>query len=215
MSNEQGVVALSSWASVLYIMKKKKQNYAELLKDPRWQTKAKEIKEWDRGVCQLCGDNKNLQVHHLCYDKDRMPWDYPRRALITLCDNCHNKIHDSERIFQQHLKDLVIQLGLNGVSKNTILLILKNALKDSAKYTDENIFDNVWSIPYSEPFWVFGREYKNNIFEKERLRDREFLRLAKKAYEWNTGRKDFSEEDALNGEYYDDIREYKREFGIE
>ena len=197
-------------------MKDKKQTYSDLLKDPRWKEKAREIKEWDREVCQLCGDSSDLQVHHLCYDNEREPWDYPRTALVTLCKNCHKKIHDCEKNFNANLTDLITKLGLNGVSKNTVLNILHIILKDAVRYKEDNIFDNLlYSCPYSESFWVFGREYKNNIFVKERIRDREFLNLARKAYEWNTGRKDFSEEKAFEGEYHDDIIEYKQEFGIE
>jgi len=196
-------------------MRNKKNTYYEKLNDKRWIEKSKEIKEWDRNVCQLCGNNEKLQVHHLCYDKNREPWEYPRRALVTLCDKCHSNIHNSEKDFYKKLNELITKLGLNGVSKGTILEILQKTLRESISYKENNIFDNVFGVPYSEPFWVFGREYKNNIFEQDRLRVREFLKLAKKAYEWNTGKKDFSEDAAFDGEYYDDIREYKREFGIE
>ena len=27
-----------------------------------------------------------------------MPWDYPDDALITLCNNCHNKEHQTHTI---------------------------------------------------------------------------------------------------------------------
>lgn len=192
-----------------------KKSYEELLKDPRWVAKSKEIKEWDRGVCQLCGDNTKLHVHHLCYDKTRDPWDYPRRALVTLCDKCHEKIHFHEKDFFHNLNAIILKLVLNGVSKSTILQMLQKMLKDSARHEENNMFDDLWCAPYTEPFWVFGREYKNNIYEKARLRDEEFLRLARKAYEWNTGRKDFSEDAAFDGEYYDDIMEYKREFDLD
>ena len=65
-------MTLSNWAFVFFIMKKKNQNYAEMLKDPRWVQMSQEIKEWDRGVCQLCGNSEHLQVHHLCYEKIEM-----------------------------------------------------------------------------------------------------------------------------------------------
>lgn len=196
-------------------MKKEKQNYAEMLKDPRWKRKSKEIKEWDRNVCQLCGDNSNLQVHHLCYDKGKEPWDYPRRALVTLCSNCHQRTHEYDKQFNNNFNNLVVKLGKNGVSKATILMILEYVLKQSVRYDDNNIFDELWCIPYSHPYLVFGREYRNDIFQKEKQRDKEFLEIAKKAYEWNTGNKDFSEESAFAGEYYDDIIEYKREFELD
>ncbi len=49
----------------------------------------------------------------------------------------------------------------------------------------------------------------------ELLKDARWAERAREIKEWNTGNKDFSEEKAFDGEYYDDIREYKREFGID
>lgn len=195
--------------------KNDKSKYAELLKNQKWIEKSKEIKEWDGEVCQLCGDNSNLQVHHLCYVKDRMPWDYPRKSLVTLCEKCHKNIHEVDKNFHSELNELIVKLGLNGVSKTTILYLLENALKDSIKYRMDNVFNSIRIRPYSEPYWVYGREHKNNLYEQERLRDRAFLKLAKEAYEWSTGRKDFSEQAAYDGEYYDDIIMYKREFELD
>ena len=195
--------------SFFIIMNKTKENYAELLKDPKWASVSKEIKKWDRGVCQLCGNSENLHVHHLCYDDNRKPWDYPRRSLVTLCDKCHKKIHDEDKKFYSRLKELLFKLGLNGVSKTTVLQVLEYALRESNRYDEDNLFDNIWDIPYTPTFWVFGREYKNEIYAKAREREKEFLRLAKDAYVWSTGNKDFNEEDALNGEYDEYIQEYK------
>ena len=36
-----------------------------------------------------------LNVHHKQYRVDRLPWQYPDDALITLCEDCHVEIHDS------------------------------------------------------------------------------------------------------------------------
>lgn len=186
-----------------------------MLKDPRWTERAKEIKDWDRGTCQLCGGNSKLQVHHLCYGEDRAPWNYPKRALVTLCEKCHKEIHDKDKEFYEKLKDLIFRLGLNGVCKSTVLSILEQALKESVTYKEGNIFDKLWCAPYSPTYWVFDRNYRNEIFAKEREREKAFMCLARKAYEWNNGREGFSEEAAINGEYYDDIIKYKREFNID
>lgn len=72
----------------------KKQNYAEFLKDPRWQKKRLEIMQRDNFTCQYCGaTDKELQVHHRFYLNGRKPWEYSNSALITLCDNCHAYAH--------------------------------------------------------------------------------------------------------------------------
>ena len=47
------------------------------------------ILQRDRYVCQYCGSEINLQVHHKYYNKYPYgemvkPWDYPNTAFITL-----------------------------------------------------------------------------------------------------------------------------------
>lgn len=39
-----------------------------------------------------------LQVHHKYYLKDKMIWEVPESALITLCRNCHQNEHKQKRI---------------------------------------------------------------------------------------------------------------------
>ncbi len=36
-----------------------------------------------------------FEVHHKFYIINRYPWDYPDSALITLCNWCHQEIHDT------------------------------------------------------------------------------------------------------------------------
>lgn len=43
-------------------------------------------------------DVKNLHVHHHYYQKNRLPWDYPDKALVTLCWSCHEKLHKNEKV---------------------------------------------------------------------------------------------------------------------
>ena len=66
--------------------------YQELLKSPLWQKKRLEIMQRDNFTCQCCGDNMNqLQVHHISYNPNSMPWQYGEGDLLTLCDYCHRK----------------------------------------------------------------------------------------------------------------------------
>lgn len=73
-------------------------NYSEQLKDPRWQKKRLEILNRDNFTCQVCGSGldggKPLNVHHLSYKANLLPWEYPESLLITLCEECHHKIHE-------------------------------------------------------------------------------------------------------------------------
>jgi len=68
----------------------RKSEYAQKLRDPRWQKKRLEIFERDHWTCQQCmlGD-ETLHAHHLWYERNADPWDYPNDALLTLCESCH------------------------------------------------------------------------------------------------------------------------------
>ena len=69
-----------------------KENYRFDLTDVRWQLKRKDIIKRDK-VCQRCGSDKYLDVHHTYYLYGYKPWEYDDEYLITLCRNCHNREH--------------------------------------------------------------------------------------------------------------------------
>jgi len=69
-----------------------KQNYAQKLKDPRWQKKRLNILNRDQWTCQKCGDStKTLNVHHRGYVRGKEPWEYDDWMLSTLCEPCHRE----------------------------------------------------------------------------------------------------------------------------
>lgn len=87
----------------------KKQNYSDLLKDPRWQKKRLEIMQRDKFMCQECGDTEStLNVHHLSYHPNMNPWDYDNKELQTLCNDCHSSLHDDYQTIKR------IAANLNG-----------------------------------------------------------------------------------------------------
>lgn len=70
-----------------------KQNYADLLRSPKWQRKRLEIMQRDNWRCKSCDDDLNeLHVHHLIYTTDK-PWDELNENLVTLCNTCHKALH--------------------------------------------------------------------------------------------------------------------------
>ncbi len=73
-------------------------DYKQQLKDPRWFKVKKRVFRRDNYTCRVCGEKYFLNVHHLFYAKGRKAWDYPIDALITLCNECHNKWHETEGI---------------------------------------------------------------------------------------------------------------------
>lgn len=58
------------------------------------QRKADKVRQRDDYTCKICGDtNGNMQVHHIIYLPDKLPWEYPDHLLVTLCRKCHKIIH--------------------------------------------------------------------------------------------------------------------------
>lgn len=39
-----------------------------------------------------------LNVHHLYYQDELLPWEYPDKALITYCKECHQELHEEIRV---------------------------------------------------------------------------------------------------------------------
>ena len=74
--------------------------YSEKLKDPRWQKTRLEIMSRDGFKCVKCDDKTStLTVHHFYYVSGRMPWDYPKSSMATLCVECHNEAHEDTLTF--------------------------------------------------------------------------------------------------------------------
>ena len=93
--------------------KQRSQEYAQKLKDPRWQKKRLEIFERDKWTCQGCWSTTNtLTVHHKYYLNEVEPWDYPDDALLTLCEDCH----EMEFIQKDNDMDLISMLRRNFLS---------------------------------------------------------------------------------------------------
>lgn len=78
-------------------------SYEDLLKTEEWSKKRQKILNRDNNKCVYCGKTHNLQVHHKYYSKYPngfrvCPWNYPDDAFITLCDECHKKVHNKKKI---------------------------------------------------------------------------------------------------------------------
>lgn len=67
--------------------------YTDKLLDPRWQKKRLEIFQRDGFKCRSCkSQRRTLNVHHRWYLNGAEPWDYESEALLTLCDECHQRV---------------------------------------------------------------------------------------------------------------------------
>lgn len=88
-----------------------KVNYAEKLRDPRWQKKRLEIMQRDEFTCRECmAKDKTLNVHHCYYKWGNDPWQYPDASLVTLCENCH-KDQDTAKDAKAELSHLLSSIG--------------------------------------------------------------------------------------------------------
>jgi hypothetical protein len=67
--------------------------YKQQLQTKEWKAKRLEILERDGHKCTVCESTEKLQVHHLYYRKTKKAWEYPNKALITLCRTCHEEEH--------------------------------------------------------------------------------------------------------------------------
>lgn len=81
----------------------KVRSYEELLQDQRWIDKRDIAVKQHGGLCEWCGSTQNLQLHHKYYNKfpdERKadPWDYPDKAFMVLCKDCHKKYHDKYKV---------------------------------------------------------------------------------------------------------------------
>jgi len=84
-------------------------SYSDRLRHPRWQKKRLQIMERDNWACYHCKKTDvTLNVHHQYYVLGRLPWQYPNDALITLCEVCHGREHEYERLanlIKKYIKD--------------------------------------------------------------------------------------------------------------
>lgn len=71
----------------------RKQLYDQYLQSKEWKQKRSEVLFRDGYCCQLCGDEENLRVHHLTYNRvgNEALFD-----LVTLCSHCHANEHGKE-----------------------------------------------------------------------------------------------------------------------
>ena len=98
-------------------------NYAEKLKDPRWQKKRLEIFERDEWKCRRCkSDDKTLAAHHIKYRRGLEPWDYPNEDLLTLCESCHEEEYEWRPRAEQDLLDNLRLPGVFAVEMQSLAL---------------------------------------------------------------------------------------------
>ena len=74
---------------------KRQQAYRIYLQSNWWKFKRLEKIQKTGGKCEVCGSNKKLIVHHLCYRHKGKSILYREKDLdlAVLCKYCHNRLH--------------------------------------------------------------------------------------------------------------------------
>jgi hypothetical protein len=68
-----------------------KERYHNYLKTKEWASRRIKVLKRDQFICQGCLKNKATQVHHTTYQHI---FNEPLFELVSVCDECHNKIHE-------------------------------------------------------------------------------------------------------------------------
>lgn len=78
---------------------KRKVAYDKELRSNKWKRFRSRVLRRDGYRCTKCGaKDVILHAHHTYYFKGKChAWEYPLEALVTLCEDCHNAIHNELR----------------------------------------------------------------------------------------------------------------------
>lgn len=64
--------------------------YAMYIQSPQWAAKAAKCKKAANGKCEICGSDRNLEVHHYNY---RGLYCEEAEDIFCLCQKCHDTYH--------------------------------------------------------------------------------------------------------------------------
>ena len=97
LMEEQNATAENASISKLWVSHL---SYEDQLERIEWKCFREEILKRDKYKCVKCGSTEKLNVHHKYYIKSLLPWEYHPSTLMTLCDDCHEKLHEEEGVIE-------------------------------------------------------------------------------------------------------------------
>lgn len=133
------------------------QRYSQELLDTNWKLKADSIRIRDKYECRICGATKTqLDVHHLRYIMGRKAWEYDDGDLVTLCRDCHEKLHAYRDFKFLEKGGYFYHKYHNGVGIIT------------QKYDDQIDFDICWTekerdVPEHGRIWVLDQAFPTEV----------------------------------------------------
>ena len=87
----------------------KKSNRMDYYASQEWKEASERRFKIDNYTCQLCGlvdkTGKNLVVHHIHYDSKYGSGDEIELNCITVCNECHNRIHNNKPVCKKTVKE--------------------------------------------------------------------------------------------------------------
>lgn len=92
----------------------------------------------DKYTCQYCGKkNTRLEVHHIVYRSQGGTND--ENNLITLCEDCHSKVHDGKLAITKKSKKLNLKYATHmSIIRSRLLKVYPEAIETFGFVTKEN-----------------------------------------------------------------------------
>lgn len=70
-----------------------KSPYYDQLETPQWKSYREFIFTVRGRKCEICGNEKKLNIHHVKYISNRFAWEYLPSDVLVVCESCHRNIH--------------------------------------------------------------------------------------------------------------------------
>ncbi|WP_029327690.1 HNH endonuclease [Bacteroides sp. 14(A)] len=71
----------------------KRSQYYDQLEMPQWKSYREFIFTVRGRKCEICGNEKKLNIHHVKYINNRFAWEYLPSDVLVVCESCHRNIH--------------------------------------------------------------------------------------------------------------------------
>ena len=145
-------------------------NKMEYYRSPKWQEVCEKRKKIDKNRCILCGEDKDLVVHHLTYMN--FGQEDIEKDLITVCQDCHNAIHGYKSVNRKKDKDRqtgrkILGLMLGDGTLKTYLFTGNISDNDIKKYVKH--LEKKYKVQYKHT--AIQKIVDENIIDTQKLKD--------------------------------------------
>ena len=179
-------------------------DYSEQIKSPKWQRKRLEILTRDNFECTACGaTDKPLHVHHKKYIAGRDYWDYPDELLVTLCEDCHRKLHGKEELEKTPNPPRPVLHKPKPRSAKMKKIFYKTLLSENVGLTyNERILYSFLvskSVSNLDAIWSSGEHRLNTDILEDVLSENPYIPICKMEYGFLSQELNMAFQSAING----------------